>query len=161
DQAQVFATFTKKQIRVEDRRHLVAELDRAWAALTEGRPGPVLFDVPGKVLWAEPPDAPLPPVPPPAAPPAPSGADIDALVKLTPGWRKPLLLAGGGVTTAGAEAELVRLAERLGAPVFNTLMGKCVIPSDHALSVGMPWQESTSDASDMASRISPLFAAAD
>ena len=161
DQAQVFAPFTKKQIRVEDPRRLAAELDRAWAAMTEGRPGPVLFDVPGKVLWAEAPDGPLPPVPPPAPPPAPRAADIDALARLLAGWRKPLLMAGGGVITAGATAELVQLAERLGAPVFHTLMGKGAIPSDHPLCVGMPWRESTSDASDMASRISPLFAEAD
>jgi acetolactate synthase-1/2/3 large subunit len=161
DQAHVFATFTKQQIRVEDPRALVADLDRAWAAMTEGRPGPVLFDVSGKALWSEAPDLPLPPMPPPVAPPPPKPADIDALARLIAGWKKPLLIAGGGVITAEAGAELVQVAERLGAPVFNTLMGKCALPSDHPLAVGMPWKESTSDASDMASRISPLFAEAD
>ncbi|HXG12883.1 MAG TPA: thiamine pyrophosphate-binding protein [Gemmataceae bacterium] len=160
DQLSAFAPFTKRQVRVEDPRTLAADLDRAWAAMTEGRPGPVLLDVPGKVLWSRSPDD-LPPLPPAPAPLAPRPADIEALARLLTEWRRPLLMAGGGVITAGAEAELLQLAERLGAPVFNSLMGKCALPSDHPLAAGMPWRESTSDASDMASRISPLFAAAD
>src|SRR5262249_35267994 len=56
-----------------------------------------------------------------------------------------------------AEAILVEVAERLGAPVFTTLMGKCVIPSDHALAMGLPWHGATSDVSDMKQFMSPLF----
>ena len=43
------------------------------------------------------------------------------------------MLAGGGVITAGASAELVALAEHLGAPVVTTWMGKGAIPEDHEL----------------------------
>jgi len=75
--------------------------------------------------------------------------------------KKPLLLAGGGILSAGAEAPLIQLAERLGAPVLHTLMGKGVIPADHPLSAGFTWRRGTSDASAMGQFMSPLFAEAD
>jgi len=41
--------------------------------------------------------------------------------------RRPLIIAGGGVVASGAEAELVALARRLGAPVITTVMGRGAI----------------------------------
>src|SRR5947209_2165094 len=46
DQRSGCAAFTKAQVRIEDNKDLVSELDRAFRILTEGRPGPVLFEVP-------------------------------------------------------------------------------------------------------------------
>jgi acetolactate synthase-1/2/3 large subunit len=76
-------------------------------------------------------------------------------------WRRPLLLAGGGVVTAGATPQLLELAERLGAPIFHTAMGKRAVPGTHPLAVGMPWHRATSDLSGMEECFSPLFAEAD
>jgi thiamine pyrophosphate-dependent acetolactate synthase large subunit-like protein len=161
EQPAACSSFTKRQVCLRDPRTLVEELDRAWVSLTEGRPGPVLVDAPVDVM-AKPVEAgPLPPPPAPPAPPAPRPADTDALARLVAGWKKPLVMAGGGVVTAGAAGELLQLAERLGSPVFHTFMGKGAFPPDHPLAAGTPWKESTSDASDMASRMSPLFAEAD
>jgi acetolactate synthase-1/2/3 large subunit len=50
---------------------------------------------------------------------------------------RPLILAGGGVITAGATEELRHLAEFLGAPVVTTLLGKGAIPEDHPFALGM------------------------
>jgi acetolactate synthase-1/2/3 large subunit len=161
DQLGACASLTKVRARVEEPAALVAEFDRAFAALTDGRPGPALFEVPVDVLRAEFPAGAWPAVPPPPTPRAPRPADVTALARLLAGWRKPLVLAGGGVVTAGAEALLVRVAERLGAPVFHTAMGKCAVPSDHPLAAGLPWFKATSDLSNMAGFFSPLFAEAD
>jgi thiamine pyrophosphate-dependent acetolactate synthase large subunit-like protein len=46
--------------------------------------------------------------------------------------RRPLLVAGGGVVAAEAGAELRALAERLGAPVITTVMGRGAIPESDA-----------------------------
>ena len=45
--------------------------------------------------------------------------------------RRPAIVAGGGAAAAGEP--LLRLAERLGAPVFLTLSGRGVLPGDHPL----------------------------
>src|SRR5919204_583010 len=136
-------------------------LVRAWVALNTGRPGPVLVEVPLDVLRAEAPAAPGPAPPLIPNPPAPSPADVDALARLVTGWQRPLLLAGGGVVSAGAEALFVQLAERLGAPMIHTAMGKCSFPASHPLASGMPWNRATSDVSNMGSFFAPLFAEAD
>src|SRR5712692_1539364 len=52
DQLNACATFTKWQARVESPESLIQEFDRSFRALTEARPGPVLFEVPLDVLRA-------------------------------------------------------------------------------------------------------------
>jgi acetolactate synthase-1/2/3 large subunit len=161
DQLTAFATITKAQIRVEAVGDLAASLDRAWTLTMQDRPGPVLFEVTGDALRGAAPDKPLPPPPAPPERRQPKSADVDRLARLLGNWRKPLLMVGGGVISAEACAELFELAERLGAPVFHTLMGKSAMPTNHRLTAGLPWKQGTSDASDMARFMSPLFAAAD
>jgi len=161
DQLAACAAMTKCSARVERVEEVVPALDRAFAALTAGRPGPVLFEVPLDVLRAEYPPAVWPSPPAQLAPPSPDPSAVPTLATLLKGWHRPLLLAGGGVVSAGAEALLVRLAERLGAPVFHTAMGKSAVPSDHPLAAGLPWHRATSDLTNMASFFSPLFTEAD
>ncbi len=50
---------------------------------------------------------------------------------------RPVILAGGGVISSGATEELRNLAEKLGAGVVTTLMGKGAIPETHPLCLGM------------------------
>jgi acetolactate synthase-1/2/3 large subunit len=47
-----------------------------------------------------------------------------------------LIVAGGGVVTAGASAELTAIAEQLDAPVVTSIEGRGSIPEDHPLSLG-------------------------
>jgi acetolactate synthase I/II/III large subunit len=158
DQISAFSSITKYRTRIERVEDIVPVVDTAWQTLTQGRPGPVFLDAPVDVMAAAAPGGDLPRLP---AAGRPTNPEVQDLSRLLQSWKRPLLMAGGGVVSAGAESLLVQLAERLGAPVFHTFIGKGAIPSAHPLCAGTPWKESTSDASDMASRISPLFAAAD
>lgn len=163
DQLDACATMTKARYRAGSVAELVPMFGAAWQGLTSRRPGPVLFEVPVDVLRApvtEPDplvgtftelEALLPPPP----------DDSAGLAKLIAGWRKPVLLAGGGVLSAGAEAELIKVAERLGAPVFTSLMGKSAFPGDHPLVAGLPWYKATSDLTQMEGFFSPLLGEAD
>jgi acetolactate synthase-1/2/3 large subunit len=160
DQADACAHFCKKTFRADDPARVVPLLDEAWRTLTEGRPGPVLFEVPVDVLRSAVPSE-LPPLPPAISPPGPAPGEAEALARLLAGWRRPLILAGGGVVSAGAEPALARLAERLGAPVLHTANGKCSLPASHPLHAGLPWRRATSDLSKMAGLFSPLFEQAD
>jgi acetolactate synthase-1/2/3 large subunit len=161
DQLSACATFTKWRVRVDSPATVIPALDRAITVLTEGRPGPVLLEVPVDVLRAEHPGEPWPDLPDEPRPPAPRPQEVERLAELLAGWRRPLLLAGGGVVSAGAEALLVQVAERLGAPVFHTAMGKCAIPSAHPLAAGLPWFKGTSDLTNMDSFFSPVLREAD
>jgi acetolactate synthase-1/2/3 large subunit len=153
-------TLTKYQARAGGAEDLVRDVDACFRALTEGRPGPVLLEVPLDVQRQEGRYPSFPPPPPPLKLPA-NGRDIRALADLLAGWRKPLLLAGGGVVTAGAEALLGELARRLGAPVFHSFMGKCALSAEHPLKRGLPWSRATSDLTDMADFMAPEFSEAD
>lgn len=55
---------------------------------------------------------------------APDPAAMDAAVGVVASARRPIVLAGRGATSPRAKAALLRLAERIGAPVATTLRGK-------------------------------------
>jgi acetolactate synthase-1/2/3 large subunit len=161
DQLSACASFTKWQKRVEAGEHVAIEVDRALAALVDGRPGPVLLEIPVDVLRQEFQGGPLPPVPPAARRLGASPQDIEKLVELLAKWRRPLILVGGGVLASGAESQVATLAKRLGAPVLTTLMGKSAIAADHPQASGLTWYGATSDVTSMESMMSRLFSGAD
>jgi acetolactate synthase-1/2/3 large subunit len=161
EQLEACASFTKWRACLDDVHSIRPQVDLAMSALTSLRPGPVLLEIPLDVLRAKPEHLTPPSQPTMVSAPVVRPGDIESLAKLVQEWRKPLILAGGGVIASGAESVLAEVAERLGAPVFHTLMGKGVIPADHPLSAGLPWFQATSDLTEMESLISPLFAQAD
>jgi acetolactate synthase-1/2/3 large subunit len=161
EQLQACATFTKGQLLADSPAACVHALDRCFVEMTSGRPGPTLLEIPLDVLRQEEPGFSMPPLQQSAPPPGPSRQDIDAVRRLIQTWKRPMLIAGGGVISSGAEALLAQLADRLGSPVFITFMGKCALSSEHPLKVGLPWRQATSDLTDMARFMSPLFAEAD
>ncbi|MCD6726758.1 MAG: glyoxylate carboligase [Solirubrobacteraceae bacterium] len=109
----------------------------AFRIAREGRPGPVLIDLPldvqkGEEIEYDPAiDGRLA-----YHVPEPVPAAIASALELLETAERPLILTGGGVIIADASAELVALAEELDIPVSPTLMGKGVIPEDHRLFAG-------------------------
>ncbi len=105
------------------RSPLTAAEDVATAirrALLERRP--VVLNVPVDFQWE---DVPYQPVAPKLVEPqavAPDPAALDAAVGIVAAARRPVVLAGRGA--ARARGALLRLAERIGAPVATTLRGK-------------------------------------
>ena len=63
-------------------------------------------------------------------------AALDRAADTLAGAKFPVILAGGGVVTAGATAEAIALAELLGAPVCNSYLHNDSFPASHALAVG-------------------------
>src|SRR5262249_34845428 len=118
--------------RVDD---LPFVLHRAWNAMTSGRPGPVLLDLPMDVQ-AEAADVRLPqPVNREARGRVrPAADDVERAAARLRDARRPVIVAGGGAILAEAWDEVVALAERLGAPVVTTWNGKGAIDETHELS---------------------------
>jgi tartronate-semialdehyde synthase len=123
--------------QVKETAQLPWAFREAFRVAREGRPGPVLLDLPldvqkGPAIEYDPrTDAPLR-----TTVPAPNAAAIAAALELLDGAERPVILAGGGVIVADAAEELVALAEELDVPVSPTLMGKGAIPEDHPLWAG-------------------------
>ncbi|MFT7221995.1 MAG: acetolactate synthase-1/2/3 large subunit, partial [Candidatus Azotimanducaceae bacterium] len=67
-------------------------------------------------------------------------AQLSAALDLIASSRKRIIIAGGGVTYGGACEALIRLAEKLGAPVFTTPNGRGAISETHPLSIGNLYQ---------------------
>src|SRR5439155_12591714 len=130
---------------------------QAFRQMTDRRPGPALLEVPLDIQRGPAPAGPFPEVVLPTLPLGPSLRDLDALVSLLESWQRPLLMVGGGACSAGAEEELAQLADRLGAPVFHTFMGKAALSSKHRLNARLPWRQATSDLTQMELQLSPLF----
>ena len=62
--------------------------------------------------------------------------DVEQAASLIADSSRRVIIAGGGVIRGNAAADLTRLAERLGAPVFTTHNGRGSIPEDHPLCIG-------------------------
>ncbi len=63
---------------------------------------------------------------------------IVAALQLLNQAKRPIIVAGGGVTASGARSELITLAEKLSIPVATALNAKAMFPADHPLAVGVP-----------------------
>ncbi len=116
-------------------------IKEAWHICQTGRHGPVLIDLPKDITSAPfsgeslDPEMDIPGYK--KDTPSPHKADIVKMAKLFKGKKKPLLLVGHGAVLSRAGAAIKKLAEKLGAPVTNTLLGKGEFPETHPLSLGM------------------------
>lgn len=131
DQAAMIRTLALSSERLERPEDLPSLIDRAFAMMTCGRPGPVHIEIPTDLMEAE-----VAALPPAAAPEKPgSGIDhgaIERAARICAAAARPLILAGGGAVWA--EAEIRDLAERLDAPVVTTTNGRGLL-AGHPLDV--------------------------
>ena len=138
----VTMSVTKHNVLVRDIETLADDIREAMAIATEGRPGPVLVDVPKDVqnqkaeyrTRAQP----LRDREPTALPDAPDDATARDVARMIAEAERPLLMIGRGVISSEAYAEVRELAERTGIPVITTLLGISAIPQEHELHLGMP-----------------------
>lgn len=139
DQLGLFAGVTAWNERVASVAEIPRAVQQAMRSLRTGRPRPAHLEISIDVLAAtgEVEIAPPEPIERSAADPE----KVAAAAALLAGARVPLIYAGGGVVASGASAVLLRMAERLGAPVVTNYTGKGAIPEDHPLSLGCgPWR---------------------
>lgn len=106
---------------------------QAFNTMYEGRRGPVLVDVPQDLQAEAGPYTPLAGRHRATTRATGDAAAIGTAARLLASAKRPVILAGGGVIAAEASPELVAVAERLGAPVTHSFMGKGAFPADHDL----------------------------
>ncbi|MFB2829044.1 acetolactate synthase 2 catalytic subunit [Aeromonas jandaei] len=126
---------TKHSFMVTDAADLGRVLAEAFAIATEGRPGPVLIDLPKDVqLAAVPPQSPLFAV---EEPEALNPSELTAARTLLAAAKRPVLYVGGGVGMANAEQQLRDFAAVTGMPAVTTLKGIGALDPDSPVYLGM------------------------
>ncbi|WP_265445608.1 biosynthetic-type acetolactate synthase large subunit [Acetivibrio straminisolvens] len=149
---------TKHNFIVKDVDKLADVVRRAFFIAKEGRPGPVLIDICKDVTAAYAEYEPKSPKKLPSVPVAAEEKDIDRAAEAINKAERPVILAGGGVSIAGASKELFELATNAQIPVTTTLMGMGAFPGNHELFMGMIGMHGTRT-TNMAVSESDLFIA--
>ncbi len=110
---------------------------RAFHALRNGRPGPVIVEIPADVGEMEVDDSIVSSYSPPKRHKfAPDPAEIKEAVRLLLAAKKPVIWSGMGVLMSGASPELTELAEIAQIPVYCTMPGKSGFDQRHPLALG-------------------------
>ncbi len=129
----------KHSYLVKDPNDIPRVLREAFHIATTGRPGPVLIDLPKDVASK------------PCTESAPETLNLPGYTLIGPpdprqfrevadlimGSRRPVLYVGHGAVISGAGEAILALAEKVQAPVVNTLLGKGAVDETHPLHLGM------------------------
>lgn len=133
------APFIKHSYLVKDAHEIPQVVKEAFLIASTGRQGPVLIDLPIDIQKQM-----IDPLYPEAVDirgykPSVKGNDLQIrrVTEAIAAAHRPLLCAGGGLFSCGAQAELAALAASAGIPVVTTMMGLGLLPTDHPLNMGM------------------------
>ena len=136
DMAGITMPITKHGYIVKDVKVLADTIRKAFRIAKTGRPGPVVVDITKDVTAAscdyrpvqiseEEPERKY------------TEDEIKSALKLLKASKRPFIYVGGGAVISGASKELKEFAEKIDAPVCDTLMGKGAFDGTHRLYTGM------------------------
>jgi acetolactate synthase I/II/III large subunit len=132
-QSDLLASLTKWSAMARTPAEIPGLVREAFAQVRSGRPRPAGLEIPPDVLQATADVTVLDPAP--AAPAEPDTDAIEQAARVLASAGRPVILAGGGVTAAGAGQALTRLAEALDAPVVTSRNGRGAISDRHPLAL--------------------------
>jgi len=138
DTCAIVSPCTKATFMVMTARDLPDVMREAFQVAREGRPGPVLVDVPRDVQLEEA-EVEFPEASTNERPPL-TGETLEAIqqaARLINDAERPVIISGHGIIASGASAEVQALAETTGIPVITTLLGLSSFPGNHPLNLGM------------------------
>lgn len=131
---------TKHNFVATKPEHIAPMIREAFQIAQSGRPGPVLVDITkdaqqGTAIFDFEDAAPAPYRPHPML--RAESAEMHRAIELMRASKRPVILAGHGITLSGAEREVLHFAERYHVPVATTLLGLGAFPASHPLALGM------------------------
>ena len=127
---------TKWAAHVEDASEIPILLRRAFKAAMEPPRGPVFLSIPSNVMDEEA-EADIVPTVYTNTRVRPDPEAVERAAQVLADAQSPLIICGAGVATSGAQPELVRLAEALGARVHASFSSEMPFPADHPLYAGL------------------------
>jgi len=138
-------SISKHNYLVKDIKDLASTVKEAFYIARSGRPGPVVIDLPSDVQLKDgefdyPETVKIR-----SYNPNYEGhsGQIKKALKLLEKSQRPLIIAGGGVISSGASAELIALAHKVNIPVTTTLLALGAFPASDPLWLGMPGMHGT------------------
>jgi acetolactate synthase-1/2/3 large subunit len=150
DMVGISRPIVKHSFLVKDAADIAATIAKAFYIAASGRPGPVVVDIPKDVTD---PNHRVPYVYPEKVKirsyqPTVKGhtGQIKRALKTLLNAKRPVIYSGGGVVLGDASSQLIELAQRLNAPVTNTLMGLGAYPGTDRQFIGMLGMHGTFEA---------------
>jgi len=140
DIVSIVKSITKYAVTIQDSRDLVYEIEKAIYLARDGRPGPVLIDLPMDMQWADIDISEQRKFNKPSPVWDYSSQrlkKIDQFISLLEEARKPVVISGGGVRSSGATELLEEFIGKLSIPLVNSYGGKDSFPYDHGSYCGM------------------------
>lgn len=128
---------TKHNFIVKDVTKLADTVRWAFQIAQSGRPGPVLIDITKNVTDSVTEYTPMKPEPIVRSTEYIKEADLDKAIELINHCKKPFIFVGGGAVISDAEKELKEFADKVHAPVADSLMGKGAYAGTNELYCGM------------------------
>jgi acetolactate synthase-1/2/3 large subunit len=138
DVVAIFSPVTKYAAQLTEAKSIRYHLEKAYHLAFEGRPGPVLLDIPDDLQRAEIEPDELNGFTPETARDVVKelAGDVAALLKLIEDAERPVLVLGGGLKTPAVGPILQECVERLGIPALVSWAGVDLLAADHPLRVG-------------------------
>ena len=137
DIAGITMPITKHNYIVKDINELQKTINQAFYIAKEGRPGPVLIDIPKDITAEKAIYEKKEPKKVERKIKHITNESLEEVAEYINQSNKPFIYAGGGIQISEATEGLLQLAEKINAPVSTTLMATGVIPCEHRLNMGM------------------------
>lgn len=134
----IVESITKYAVKLKDPQMVRFELEKCVAIARQGRPGPVLLDVPLDVQGSFVEEDTLIPYNDEYQKPHIIPETLENVKSLLENAKRPVFYGGGGVYMSNASDDFVKLAEKYNVPVLTTWNGIDIIWNDHPLYMGRP-----------------------
>ncbi len=128
---------TKHNYIVKDVNDLQRIIKEAFYIAKEGRPGPVLIDIPKDITQAKAIYEPIVPKEVQRKTKHITKEALENVAKLINEAENPFIYAGGGVVASGAYEELQEIVNKINSPIATSLMAMSSFPHNHPLFTGM------------------------
>lgn len=158
DIAGITMPITKHNYIVKDINDLQKIINEAFFIAKEGRPGPVLIDIPKDITIAKAKYEPMAPKEVRRKTKHITEKALEEVAALINEAENPFIYAGGGIVASGAYEELKELVDKINSPIATSLMAISSFPHDHPLYTGMIGMHGTKASNLLTSKCDLLIA---
>ena len=126
----IATSITKYSVQITEAESIRYELEKAFFISLDGRPGPVLVDIPMNIQRAEIDPENLRGYIPEPNDTCAYSEEIDSILQALTQAKKPVIIAGAGIRSSGMTQEFNQWIIKMKIPVITTMIGIDCIPSD-------------------------------